>query len=383
MSDERFMRRALELAGRETRRTLPNPSVGAVVVKGGHIIGEGYHQGFGQPHAEVNAINSVSDQSKLAGATIYVTLEPCSHYGKTPPCADLLIRSGISSVVIGCLDPYDKVAGAGVERLQAAGMKVKLGVLHDECLSLNKRFILARKERRPYIILKWAQTADRFIAPEDGARMTISSPQSHHLLHYWRGQEMAIAVGANTARIDDPSLTVRYTELYTERELPPIQPLRVVIGDTSKLPDGLKLWGSDAPTLAYSNKPGRFFGPTVSLSICDTADRLIQTICEDLYQREVLSIIIEGGTTTLSHFIETGLWDEARVFTCPMMLYRGMPAPDLGEVAPSSITTSGTDLLEIYYHPDLPKRLGMTGTTRERISSLCRSSVFKPLLSTT
>jgi diaminohydroxyphosphoribosylaminopyrimidine deaminase/5-amino-6-(5-phosphoribosylamino)uracil reductase len=359
MSDERFMRRALELAAQETRRTLPNPSVGAVVVKSGEIIGEGYHQRFGQPHAEVNAINSISDQSKLAGSTVYVTLEPCSHYGKTPPCADLLIRSGISSVVVGCLDPYEKVSGAVVERLRAAGMQVKVGVLHDECVSLNRRFILARKERRPYIILKWAQTADRFIAPEDGARMTISSQQSHQLLHYWRGQEMAIAVGANTARTDDPSLTVRYTELYAERELPPMQPLRVLIGDASKLPDGLKLWGSDAPTLAYSNKPGLHFGPTVSVSICDTSNRLIQTICEDLYQREVLSIIIEGGTTTLSHFIESNLWDEARVFTSPMMLYRGKSAPELGEVAPSSTTTSGSDLLEVFYHPDLPKRLGL------------------------
>jgi diaminohydroxyphosphoribosylaminopyrimidine deaminase/5-amino-6-(5-phosphoribosylamino)uracil reductase len=361
MSDERFMKRALELAALGTRRTLPNPSVGAVIVKDNVIIGEGYHQCFGHAHAEANAIASVRDRTALHGSTIYVTLEPCAHHGKTPPCADLLINSGIARVVVGCLDPFEKVSGSGIAKLQAAGLKVDLDLLRNECIILNKRFILARRLHRPYIILKWAQTADHFIAPENSARLAISSPDSQKLLHYWRGQEMAIAVGSNTARIDDPLLSVRYTDLYREHELPPTQPVRIVIGDASRLPSNLNLWRNDAATIVYASSKNDLpnIGPHVTVNLCNFSDNFIEQVCKDLYQREILSIIIEGGTTTINHFLDLDLWDEIRVFTAPIEIRTGKPAPDLRALEPKEITKVGPDLLSIYWHRELRLMLGM------------------------
>ena len=221
MVDSLYMDRALDLAARGGRAVMPNPMVGAVIVHNDTIIGEGYHQLYGGPHAEVFAIRGVQDRSLLKDATIYVSLEPCSHFGKTPPCAELVIESGIRTVVVGCKDPNPKVAGRGIQKLRDAGITVHEGIRERECVMLNRRFMLFQKMQRPYVILKWAETADRFIAREDGSSKWISSEFSRRTTHRWRSQEMSILVGTTTARADNPQLTVRHIE--------GINPLRIVI----------------------------------------------------------------------------------------------------------------------------------------------------------
>ena len=302
---ERWMRRALQLASNAGGHASPNPMVGAVVVHNGRIIGEGFHRRCGQPHAEVNALAAVNDRSLLPHSTIYVTLEPCAHYGKTPPCAQLLIDNRVGHVVVGMLDPFEKVSGRGVAMLREAGIDVTVGVLEEECRQLNRRFITAHTLHRPWILLKWAQTAGGFMATPE-RRLMISTPLTTRLMHAERAKVDAIAVGAATVLTDDPSLTIRY---MTHIALDEQQPVRVVIADSRPLPQDCRLRNDGCRTL-----------------VVDATLPLEQWLT-DLYQSGITSIMVEGGARTLNHFIESGLWDEARIELSPEVITQGTHAP--------------------------------------------------------
>ncbi|MGM9832691.1 MAG: bifunctional diaminohydroxyphosphoribosylaminopyrimidine deaminase/5-amino-6-(5-phosphoribosylamino)uracil reductase RibD [Candidatus Limisoma sp.] len=306
--DEKYMERALQLAALGRGRVSPNPMVGAVVVAQGRIIGEGYHRRFGEAHAEVNAIGSVAaaDEPLLAESTIYVTLEPCAHYGKTPPCAKLIIDKRIPRVVVGSPDPFREVAGRGVAMLRAAGVEVVEGVLRERCDRLNVRFLTAHTLGRPYILLKWAESLDGYIdrlrsASEPAAR--LSTPATSTLVHRLRGEYDAILVGAATARLDNPSLTVRR---WRGRN-----PIRVVLTRRGYTPSG-NLADDAAQTIVYQ-----------SMSLDD--------VCRDLYRRGLTSLMVEGGAQTINAFVEAGLWDEARVECSNVVLGGGVVAPKMPE----------------------------------------------------
>jgi diaminohydroxyphosphoribosylaminopyrimidine deaminase/5-amino-6-(5-phosphoribosylamino)uracil reductase len=350
------MARALELAARATRRVLPNPSVGAVVTFNDIIIGEGYHHTFGGPHAEVHAIQNVADPSVLTQATLYVTLEPCSHFGKTPPCVDLILSTRIPRVVVGCRDPFPLVSGRGIQRLRDAGVEVIEGVLHDACVLHNKRFILSHRQQRPYVVLKWAQTEDGFIAPEGRSETTISCPESRALVHRWRGEEMSIAVGTTTVVYDDPLLTVRDLSFIPPRDLPAQNPLRIVIGDLRRISPNARVWNTDSPTIAFTTQGRVEHLPSHIEQLPLDSRASLQSICDTLYNRKILSVLIEGGTRTVQPWIDSGLWDEARVFIAPRKLTRGIKAPHL-TLDPSKVLTSGVDTLQLFAHPEIPARL--------------------------
>ena len=320
--EEKYMRRALQLARLGAGRTSPNPMVGAVIVgPGGEIIGEGWHRKCGEAHAEVNAVASVADDSLLKDSTLYVTLEPCSHYGKTPPCANLIIERGIPRVVVGCLDPLVKVAGRGVKMLQEAGVEVIVGVLEQECRELNRRFMTAHTLGRPWVQLKWAQTADGYIAlpPEAGENpLHMSTPVTMRLMHRQRALCDAIVVGANTARIDNPSLTTRY---WTGRS-----PLRVILSRNLSIPDNLNLLTDGLPTIVYNGVKNETVGAVEYVQMDTTSP---QAWLEDLYRRKVTSVMVEGGTRVLQDMIEAGAWDEARIETSPRRVGQGVVAPHI------------------------------------------------------
>lgn len=316
------MRRALQLARQGAGHTSPNPMVGAVIVgPDGTIIGEGWHRKCGQGHAEVNAVASVNDPSLLKDSTIYVTLEPCSHYGKTPPCAKLIIERGIPRVVVGALDPFVKVSGRGVAMLREAGVEVVVGVLEEECRMLNCRFMTAHTTGRPWVQLKWAQTADGFIAlpPEAGENpLHMSTPVTMRLMHRQRALCDAIVVGAATARIDDPSLTTRYW--------PGKSPLRVVLSRQLSIPDNLKLLNDGMPTIIYNSKKNETRGAVEYVKM-DTSDP--QMWLTDLYRRGITSVMVEGGTDVLQQMIDAGAWDEARIEVSPRRVGQGTAAPSI------------------------------------------------------
>lgn len=316
------MRRALQLARQGAGHTSPNPMVGAVIVSpDGKIIGEGWHRKCGQGHAEVNAVASVNDPSFLKDSTIYVTLEPCSHYGKTPPCAKLIIEQGIPRVVVGALDPFVKVSGRGVAMLREAGVEVVVGVLEEECRILNCRFMTAHTTGRPWVQLKWAQTADGFIAlpPEAGENpLHMSTPVTMRLMHRQRALCDAIVVGAATARIDDPSLTTRYW--------PGKSPLRVVLSRQLSIPDNLKLLNDGMPTIIYNSMKNETRG-VVEYVKMDTSDP--QMWLTDLYRRGITSVMVEGGTDVLQQMIDAGAWDEARIEVSPRRVGHGTEAPSI------------------------------------------------------
>lgn len=316
------MRRALQLAQLGAGHTSPNPMVGAVIVgPGGEIIGEGWHRQCGEAHAEVNAVASVADDSLLKDSTLYVTLEPCSHYGKTPPCANLIIERGIPRVVVGCLDPFVKVAGRGVKMLQEAGLEVIVGVMEQECRELNRRFMTAHTLSRPWVQLKWAQTADGFIAlpPEAGENpLHMSTPVTMRLMHRQRALCDAIVVGANTARIDNPSLTTRYW--------PGRSPLRVILSRNLSIPDNLNLLTDGLPTIVYNGVKNETVGAVEYVQMDTTSP---QAWLEDLYRRKVTSVMVEGGTRVLQDMIEAGVWDEARIETSPRRVGQGVVAPHI------------------------------------------------------
>lgn len=308
--DELYMQRCLQLARCGEGSTSPNPMVGAVIVCDGRIIGEGYHIRAGEPHAEVNAVNSVSEEDRplLARSTMYVSLEPCSHYGKTPPCCDMIIARGISRVVVGSTDPNTRVNGAGIERMRAAGVDVTVGVLEEECFRLNRAFFTSQLLSRPYVTLKWAQSADGFIdlLRDGGSAARISTPVSQVAVHKLRAQNDAILVGRHTALLDDPSLDVRH---WAGRA-----PLRLVIDKNGTLPADLKLFNGAQPTVVYTafEEDGKF-GNNVEQVVLDFDEPLLPQILAHLHKIKVNSLLVEGGATVLQSFIDASLWDEVRV----------------------------------------------------------------------
>ncbi|MBL7859084.1 MAG: bifunctional diaminohydroxyphosphoribosylaminopyrimidine deaminase/5-amino-6-(5-phosphoribosylamino)uracil reductase RibD [Cyclobacteriaceae bacterium] len=313
------MQRAFELALLGRGYVSPNPLVGCVVVHDNTIIGEGWHKKYGEAHAEVNAINAVRDKEKLAASTVYVNLEPCSHTGKTPPCADLLIRQGIKKVVIANVDPNPLVAGGGIKKLRDAGIDVISGILEKQGHELNKRFFTFMVKQRPYIILKWAETADGFVARENFDSKWISNDFSRQLVHQWRTEEDAILVGARTALHDNPQLNVRD---WTGRN-----PVRVVIDRFLKLPENLHLFDHQQKTIYY-NVLKHEEHPNLSLIRVDE-ENFVQNVVHDLYKKKIQSVIVEGGATTLRMFIETNCWDEARIFTSAKTFGKGIRAPSI------------------------------------------------------
>jgi len=345
-TDELYMRRCLDLAALGRGKVSPNPMVGAVMVHDGKVIGEGYHQKYGGPHAEVNAVNDVFNRFEnaeelLRQSTIYVSLEPCAHYGKTPPCADLIIKHRIPKVVVGCRDPFDQVDGKGIEKLQAAGIHVRVGVLEQECRDLNCRFFTRVQKHRPYIILKWAQTADGFFAPDDNSQFWITGLESRKLVHQWRAEEDAVLVGKNTAAIDNPQLNVRYGEGRN--------PKRVVIDRRLELGENLHLFDNSVETLIFNQVETKTVGKNKYIALEDFDRYVPQYIMYQLYLQDIQSVIIEGGARTLQTFIKAGMWDEARVFTGTTVLEKGITAPQLTGLKTEQLQSSD-DLLEIWYN---------------------------------
>lgn len=356
------MRRCLELAKLGRGRVAPNPMVGAVLVHDDRIIGEGYHQLFGGAHAEVNCINSVTEEDGplISKATLYVSLEPCAHFGKTPPCADLIVKHKIPNVVIGCRDPFAQVNGKGIEKLQSAGINVTVGVLENECIELNRRFFVFHKERRPYIVLKWAQTGDGKIASAaDGltehskksTRLFISNEYSNRIVHRWRSEAAAILVGTNTALFDDPELTTRLW--------PGANPVRVVVDMNLRLPKSLKLFGGNTPTIIFNLRQHTL--PIEKISIKDlknmgvnyyqvTGDvSLVHQLLNALYQMNIQSVLVEGGAQLLQSFIDDKSWDEARIISNDaLILGGGLPAPILQNHQLLETQTVSTDTIRIY-----------------------------------
>lgn len=338
MSHIPYMRRALELAEWGRGHVSPNPMVGCVIVHDHKIIGEGWHREYGGPHAEVNAVNSVENQDLLSESTVYVTLEPCAHWGKTPPCANLLVEKKVKKVVIAASDSNPLVGGRGIEILKNAGIEVETGVLEKEARWQNRRFFTQIEKQRPYIILKWAQTQDGFVARENFDSKWISNSQSRQLVHKWRAEEDSILVGKNTAAYDNPRLDVR--------DWVGKNPIRVVLDSKLELSGDLNLFDQSVPTLIFN---------TVTAKTKENLEWIClpkitpETVLRELYSRKTQSLIVEGGSQVLSQFIESGLWDEARVFTASTRFDRGISAPRLNQ-NPSETLTIGTDRLDIYYH---------------------------------
>ncbi|THG69810.1 bifunctional diaminohydroxyphosphoribosylaminopyrimidine deaminase/5-amino-6-(5-phosphoribosylamino)uracil reductase RibD [Bacteroides faecichinchillae] len=326
------MKRCIQLAKNGLCNVAPNPMVGAVIVYDGRIIGEGYHIRCGEAHAEVNAIRSVKDTSLLKRSTIYVSLEPCSHYGKTPPCADLIIEKQIPRIVIGCQDPFSEVSGRGIKKLREAGREVIVGMLEQECKQLIHRFITLNTLHRPYITLKWAESADHFIDKErtDGTPVVLSSPLSSMLVHKKRAENDAIMVGRRTAILDNPSLTVR--NWYGK------DPVRIVLDRRLSLPTSLHILDGNIATLIFTEKEHPSQHNLTYIKIDFTQDILPQ-IMNILFQRKIQSLLIEGGRQLLQTFINSNLWDEAFIEQCPTMLHSGVKAPEISNNFSYSVET--------------------------------------------
>lgn len=334
MTDELFMRRALELAALGAGSVSPNPMVGCVIVHEGRVIGSGYHRQYGGPHAEVNAVAAVREPRLLRKSTVYVTLEPCAHFGKTPPCADLLVKQKVKKVVVCNGDPNPLVAGQGLARLRTAGIEVVTGVLEAEGRWLNRRFFTAFEKKRPYVILKWAQTEDGFIARENFDSKWISNAYSRQLVHKWRTEEDAILVGSNTALFDNPSLTAR--------DWHGRNPVRVVLDRQAKLSADTQLLDGTVRTLYFTEKllPSRVRVDYLQPKSFAPADVLAA-----LHQQKIQSVIVEGGSQVLTSFIQDGMWDEARVFAAPVRFERGIPGPPISGELISERDVMGDRLL--------------------------------------
>jgi diaminohydroxyphosphoribosylaminopyrimidine deaminase/5-amino-6-(5-phosphoribosylamino)uracil reductase len=337
------MRRCLELAGLGNGHVAPNPMVGAVLVFEDRIIGEGYHRQYGGPHAEPECIGSVSegDRELIPKSTLYVSLEPCAHFGKTPPCTDLIIRMGIPRVIIGCRDPFPEVNGKGIERLHTAGVEVQTGVLEKECIRINRRFFTFHLHHRPHVVLKWAQTASGLIGV-DGARWLISNDMTNRLVHKWRSEEASILVGPRTALLDDPALTVR---LWTGRD-----PVRLVIDKELQLPFSLKLFDGKVRTIVFNNRQHGQDGHLEYYQLA-TDTSLIHQLVLALYQLKLQSVLVEGGARLLQSFIEEDYWDEARVITNEELEPpAGVPAPRLQNGHCVAHETILSDTIRYYEH---------------------------------
>jgi diaminohydroxyphosphoribosylaminopyrimidine deaminase / 5-amino-6-(5-phosphoribosylamino)uracil reductase len=317
------MKRCLELASNGIGYVAPNPMVGAVIVYQDEIIGEGFHVHFGHAHAEVNAIESVIDQSLLSQSTLYVNLEPCTHIGKTPPCSDLIISKGIRRVVIGTSDPNPVVGGKGIERLKKNGIEVIVNILKEECRELNRRFITYFEQKRPYIILKWAQTKDKFIdlnrKPGEPVGVNwISNKISRTMVHLWRSEEQAIMVGTNTVIVDNPQLNVRHWQGNN--------PLRVILDRSLRIPISSNVLDNSSHTLIFNEKKNEKGGKTEYCQI-EFGEKMFSEIFHELYKRQIQSILIEGGKILLESMINKNLWDEARVLVGDKYFEKGYPAP--------------------------------------------------------
>ncbi|SEN79131.1 diaminohydroxyphosphoribosylaminopyrimidine deaminase [Chitinophaga rupis] len=341
MHDELFMQRCLQLAQLGAGRVAPNPMVGALLVHQDRIISEGYHRVYGQAHAEVDCIERVPEADKylIPQSTMYVTLEPCAHHGKTPPCADRIVKEGIPRVVIGCTDTFSQVSGKGIEKLQQAGIQVTVGVLERACRELNKRFFTYHEKKRPYIVLKWAQCPAGFMATLTGEPVRISNEYSDRLVHRWRNEEMAILVGTNTALTDDPRLNNR---LWTGKS-----PVRAVIDRELKTPQHYHLWDGSVATWFFTEKASGTNGLTETVQI-DFRQPLLPQVLEHLYERNINSVLVEGGAYLLQRFIEAGLWDEARVINGSTMLPDGVKAPVLPRALLMEQTTLQGDNITYY-----------------------------------
>lgn len=319
---EKYIRRCIELAKNGLGTTYPNPMVGSIIVYEGQIIGEGWHQKAGKPHAEVNAVNSVKDKSLLQKSTIYVSLEPCSHFGKTPPCCDLIIKNKIPNVVIGTVDPNIMVAGNGIKRLIEAGIHVTVGILEDECNELNKRFFTFHQKKRPYIILKWAQSQDGFIAPLEKAEkkpVWITNTHSRQLVHKWRTEEQSILVGTQTVMDDNPKLD--------SRDWHGNNPIRLVLDQYNRIPKESAVFNNQSKTIVFTNSKTAVSKESTTFEVINFEQAVARQVVDSLYKHNIQSVIIEGGLQTLQTFIDANLWDEARIFTGKITFGSGIKAP--------------------------------------------------------
>ena len=321
---EKYISRCIELAKNGLGTTYPNPLVGSVIVYDGKIIGEGWHKKSGEPHAEVNAVNSVKDKTLLKKATIYVSLEPCSHFGKTPPCCDLIIKNGIPNIVIGTVDPNIKVAGNGIKKLIDTGATVTVGILEKECKKLNKRFFTFHEKKRPYIILKWAESQDGFIAPSKNIRheqkpFWITNEFSRQLAHKWRSEEQAILVGTNTVIDDNPRLGVR--------DWSGNNPIRIVLDKNNRIQNDRHVFDNQTKTIILCQSITSINSENTIFERIDFDENIARQIIEVLYKHKIQSLIIEGGRQTLQTFIDENLWDEARIFVGNESFENGTKAP--------------------------------------------------------
>ncbi|MFN4285891.1 MAG: bifunctional diaminohydroxyphosphoribosylaminopyrimidine deaminase/5-amino-6-(5-phosphoribosylamino)uracil reductase RibD [Lacibacter sp.] len=340
---EPFMQRCLELAARGAGWVAPNPMVGAVLVHGNRIIGEGWHRRFGGPHAEVHCLQSVAaaDRHFIPDSTLYVSLEPCAHYGKTPPCSLLIRQSGIKQVVVGCADPFEEVNGKGIADLKAAGIAVQLSALETQCRELNRRFFTFHEKKRPYIILKWAQTADGFMGTGTQQRLHISHAVTNLLVHRWRSEEASILVGSQTALLDDP--------LLTNRSGVGLQPVRLVFDRHLQLPAHLRLFNNDAPTVVLNYVKQQAAGQPAYVQL-DAAKPVPQAIAAALHTLQLQSVLVEGGARLLQAFLQAGLFDEIRMITNESLhAETGIKAPTL-PAALRHVSTEqlGTDTITIW-----------------------------------
>jgi diaminohydroxyphosphoribosylaminopyrimidine deaminase/5-amino-6-(5-phosphoribosylamino)uracil reductase len=320
---EKYISRCIQLAKNGLGTTYPNPMVGSVIVYEGKIIGEGWHKKAGEPHAEVNAVNAVKDKSLLKKATIYVSLEPCSHFGKTPPCCDLIIQNGIPNVVIGIVDPNIQVAGNGIKKLIEAGINVTVGVLEAECYELNKRFFTFHDKKRPFIILKWAESQDGFLAPaqkEIKKPVWITNQYSRQLVHKWRSEEQAILVGTQTAIDDNPKLDVR--------DWSGNNPIRIVLDANRRIPKENYLFDNQIKTIVICKESDTINTENCIFEYIDFEGNIAIEVSKILHKHQVQSVIIEGGRQTLQTFIDADVWDEARIFKGTVLIENGIKAPD-------------------------------------------------------
>lgn len=342
---EKYILRSIELGKNGFGTTAPNPMVGCVIVHENNIIAEGFTSPFGGAHAEVNAIRSVKDKELLKKSTLYVTLEPCAHQGKTPPCVDLIISSKIPRVVIGVKDPHTKVGGKGIEKLLAAGCEVITPLLENSCREHHRRFLTFHEKKRPYIILKWAQTRDGFIAPsieqreKDPSPFWITNRYSRQKVHQWRSEEMAILVGTNTVLLDNPKLNTRS---WTGQS-----PLRLILDKDLKTPSSYNILDGTAETLIFtqSDVPTKT-QQNIEYEWINFSQEVASQVCDTLFKRNIQSVIIEGGAATLSTFIKADLWDEARIFTGTNSFHKGLIAPVI-KGKEISQTLVGQDTLSI------------------------------------
>lgn len=342
---EKYICRALQLARSAAETVSPNPMVGAVIVHNGRIIGEGYHRRYGLAHAEVNAINSVreSDRALLRESTIYVTLEPCSHYGKTPPCSELIIKCGIPNVVIGCLDPFEKVAGRGVKMLREAGVNVTVGVLREECEELNKRFVTAHRKKRPYLLLKWAESADGFIDRDRevrGEQSVISNAVTKMMVHRLRARYDAIMVGSNTVVKDNPTLTVR--NWYGDN------PIRIGVDRGGIIPADSNILTDGGETIIFGSRSVEKVNGVEYVKLKGGDNSIFEEILSELYHRNVTSLIVEGGAKLLTSIIELELWDEARIEYGISDFLGGVEAPKIDGVLVSEDFHQGNRVKRLF-----------------------------------